>query len=429
MSYLKLSKDKPEQTVDTDNALYSSANKKIESVIKYLLMDRNARERLSFFLKGLINMKIEFMEPEEIVSSIDPTAYTDGERIVFNPALVELLDRDSLIFVVAHEVLHNCLDHCYRGKGKNGELWNIAIDFCVNGILYSVGINFNSQYILNGNIEYFKIIKDLILPDKSTLYFDGQSEDQVYDLLIKGAKKSIKSRTIADVVSKSKNDKGSGSSKNEQQIREDWSVFNKENSNDIKKIIDISSSLKDCILYPQDINRLNWKDEIVNFLNDNIRKTDWSRPNRRNNGTLVFNPRKYSVTKKRILLAIDSSGSISDEEMGEFLTYVIDLLSQTGLSATLLKFDTQINDRIEIDSSQYDLNELMRRTCYGGTDFDCIFEFILENENEYGGLIIFSDMFANISGKYTDYDAVPSLFVSNNNRVNIKVPGRIIYVK
>lgn len=431
--YIKYyNKNKDEELCSVDDALINLANKSIERAIKFLLMDTRARSKLSFFLKGVLNVDICLYDNQRIISSIEPTAATDGSHIYFNPALLELCSKDDIVFLFAHEILHNCLDHIYRGKGKNHNIWNIATDFVVNNILLSTDIKkINVKYYVKGIEQEFKPIIKLNI-DGKIIEFNGQSEEEIYNLLINSIKNKqdmanavMCQSVIDDLVEQ---DVLKPSTKSQQEVRDGWSVFNHQHKDDYDKTFGKESLGYDALLKQENIERLNWRDEIANFLLNNIRRTDWSRPNRRCNGTIVYNPRKYSVSKKKILIATDSSGSISDKDMGEFLSYTIDILNQTNLDATLIKFDTKISSSIEIDKSGYDINELLKRDCGGGTDFDCVFKFIIDREDEYGGMIIFSDMEANIDKLYETYDEVPSLFVSNNNNVRIKVPGRIIYV-
>jgi predicted metal-dependent peptidase len=64
---------------------------------------------------------------------------TDGSRVVYNPAFVDELKPAELEGVLAHEVLHCALSHhCRRGE-RDPEIWNQAADFAVNPILLGNG--------------------------------------------------------------------------------------------------------------------------------------------------------------------------------------------------------------------------------------------------------------------------------------------------
>ena len=69
------------------------------------------------------------------------TAYTDGERIAFNPDFINELDDGELEFVLMHEVLHVVLAHPFRHQSDYEMFeFDIACDIIVNSnILYSFG--------------------------------------------------------------------------------------------------------------------------------------------------------------------------------------------------------------------------------------------------------------------------------------------------
>lgn len=63
------------------------------------------------------------------------TCATDGTRLWVNPQFFEDLHPEERLFVYAHEILHDILQHPYRCEGRDMELWNIVCDYVVNAIL------------------------------------------------------------------------------------------------------------------------------------------------------------------------------------------------------------------------------------------------------------------------------------------------------
>ena len=62
-----------------------------------------------------------------------PTAYTDGESIVFGVDFLMSLSESELDFVMMHEIMHVVLQHCMRGTQYNDpDRFNIACDIVVN---------------------------------------------------------------------------------------------------------------------------------------------------------------------------------------------------------------------------------------------------------------------------------------------------------
>lgn len=74
------------------------------------------------------------MAPIRITESVG-TAATDGESLFFSPAFVAPLTTAELDGLVVHEVLHCALMHVPRRRGRDPLLWNIAADMHVNGLI------------------------------------------------------------------------------------------------------------------------------------------------------------------------------------------------------------------------------------------------------------------------------------------------------
>ena len=71
------------------------------------------------------------------------TAYTDGNRVAFNPDFMEQIDDGELEFVLMHEVLHAALAHPFRHQSDyQTQEFDYACDIIVNSnILYSFGMD------------------------------------------------------------------------------------------------------------------------------------------------------------------------------------------------------------------------------------------------------------------------------------------------
>lgn len=63
------------------------------------------------------------------------TACTDGEKIFFGLEFSKSIGDGELYFVFFHELMHIVYKHCFRAKGLNNELYNIASDIVINSVL------------------------------------------------------------------------------------------------------------------------------------------------------------------------------------------------------------------------------------------------------------------------------------------------------
>ena len=68
------------------------------------------------------------------------TMATDGYYIYINTRFCESLSEEEISFVFAHETLHCVLGHIDRREQRDREIWNHAIDYAVNGVLVEHGM-------------------------------------------------------------------------------------------------------------------------------------------------------------------------------------------------------------------------------------------------------------------------------------------------
>ncbi|MBQ7294499.1 MAG: hypothetical protein IJW79_12270 [Clostridia bacterium] len=129
------------------------------------------------------------------------TAYTDGERIAFNPDFINELDDGELEFVLMHEVLHVVLAHPFRHQSDYEMFeFDIACDIIVNSnILYSFG-NDKSKITLK---KYGESMHCMPNGDEGYEY----SLEEAYQILLAEKYKKNKKQSGGD--------KGKGKSKGE----------------------------------------------------------------------------------------------------------------------------------------------------------------------------------------------------------------------
>ncbi|PSB04172.1 vWA domain-containing protein [Merismopedia glauca] len=69
-----------------------------------------------------------------------PYAATDGKDIYFNPEYLRSLPPTQQDGLLLHEVLHAALMHVLRRGVRDSEVWNIAADIVVNGVISQQGV-------------------------------------------------------------------------------------------------------------------------------------------------------------------------------------------------------------------------------------------------------------------------------------------------
>jgi predicted metal-dependent peptidase len=145
-------------------------------------------------------------------------------------------------------------------------------------------------------------------------------------------------------------------------------------------------------------------------------KNTWKKVNRRFRGKL---PGAKKLPRMDLLIGIDSSGSMSDEDLKKVYTEV-DAINDTGMcSIEIAVFDTDIHQREE-----YHKGFEAKRICSGGTSFIPVHELAIAER--YKGVIYLTDGYADFPNK--DEVTYKCLWVINNTHV--KPPyGQTIRIK
>ena len=130
--------------------------------------------------------------------------------------------------------------------------------------------------------------------------------------------------------------------------------------------------------------KFDWKSYLRRFTGGS-QKVFTKKLRRKFNKRFEDNPGLKIKHRKHILVAVDTSGSVSDKEVQEFF-HEIDHINKTGAEITIVQCDTHIRhigpyragDKIEIHGR-------------GGTYFDPVLELYNENQDKYTCLVYLTD--------------------------------------
>jgi predicted metal-dependent peptidase len=130
--------------------------------------------------------------------------------------------------------------------------------------------------------------------------------------------------------------------------------------------------------------KFDWKSYLRRFTGGS-QKVFTKKLRRKFNKRFEDNPGLKIKHRKHILVAVDTSGSVSDKEVQEFF-HEIDHINKTGAEITIVQCDTSIRhigpykagDKIEIHGR-------------GGTYFDPVLELYNENQDKYTCLVYLTD--------------------------------------
>ena len=396
----------------------------IQKYINRLLLSR-IRILDDYGFYGLLLMHIIFSIDENCA-----TAATNGRRIYFGPRFLDALSDSELDFVMMHEILHVVLLHVLRGEELDNDCFNTACDTVVNSIIM----------LERGQTQAIKLKKfgEVIhlAPDgkEGRLY----TAEEIYEMLTPKKRKTVQKAASAE----GRAVKEQGKISDKEPFADDhtrWGTIMEEetvlrdvwikNVMDAAEAISLHNNLKGRGVLPAFVKRIidrlknpqiDWRTILNDFIQEEINDYSFFPPDRRFDDSPFFLPdfNEKDEQIRNILFMIDTSGSMSDEEVTAAYSEVYGAIEQFGgkLRGKLGFFDAAIIEPIPFESA----NELklIKAAGGGGTDFMIIFEYVARymEDDLPASIIIMTDGFAPFPEKRLA-NGIPVLWLLCNNEV------------
>lgn len=337
-----------------------------------------------------------------------------GVQLAVNPEFFENLSLEHRIGLLKHELLHISFGHLLvRDLYSNKKLFNIAADLEINqyidnDYLPEGGLKLDSFPELNlpvkaGTKEYYEILEkaqeDGTSPSLDSLMNEMDGDSQ-YD-----------HKTWEEIDELSEADKKLIEKQIEHQLKEVADQTEKRRGNIPGELADLISRLRHV-----EPAKFDWKGYLRRFVgNSSVVYTKKLR--RKYNKRYIENPGLKIKFKNNILVGIDTSGSVSRDELQEFMNELVHM-HKTGHKITIAQCDTQLNSVAEFNPKK-DL-EIKGR---GGTSFQPVIDHFNEKKGVYTALIYLTD------GEAWNPENCPknTLWVlSSKSQMNDNLPGKVI---
>ena len=357
------------------------------------------------------------------------TLATDGRTFYYNVGFVNKLSAQEAEFGFAHEVLHNVFDHMGRRNEREPQLSNIAADYAVNQILVDERIGTVPKFI--------KIFQDS--------KYRGWSYEQIYEDVESKAIK-IDMKTLGELLDEhldGDEDKGQGNGGEDGDGDQEGNGRPKLSEEDKKKIRD---EIKEAMIsamqnteagrMPAGLSRfiteftepkMDWR-ELLRMNIQSILKSNFSfsRPNRKSQHSGAVLPGMMNDETVDVSVAIDMSGSISDDMAKDFISEVKGIMDEyVDFNLDLWCFDTNVYNYAKFTGDTADEIMDYKVKGGGGTDFEANWNFMKEEGIEPKKFIMFTDGYP--CGSWGDEDYCDTLFIVHGNE-NIKSPfGQTAY--
>ena len=160
--------------------------------------------------------------------------------------------------------------------------------------------------------------------------------------------------------------------------------------------------------------KMDWREILQQQIMSTI-KSDytWMRPSRKSWHTSAILPGQNNDEMIDVSLALDASGSISDEQCKEFLTEVKNIMDQyKDFRIHLWTFDTEVfNPKVFTPDNADELLDY-KLGSGGGTEFECNWDYMKKEGIEPKKFIMFTDGWP--FNSWGDPDYCDTIFLINN---------------
>lgn len=359
----------------------------------------NIQSRISKVKASLI---IEQPYFGSIASTLKPVLNEDiktflstAKNFEYNDDYINSLSNEELGFILTNSAMHQVFLHEARIDSRMQWLWVLATDYAINCLLVNNGLE------LPEHVNYDE-------------RFDDMSAEAIYA--------SLENEIDDDKHSPEQVSQIKFEEHQEQEIDNDESIqdMHEQLLNKAKLQGDLPLGIE--ILVPNIFEgKISWEDELYNVIDQSIRFDYRLLPaNKRYISQGIALP-ALSGSKAKIVIAIDSSGSVDGSLLAKFLAEVESIMNTyENFEIDLLVADAKVHEHHILypgDELSYTLKG------GGGTNFENTFEYINENIDEVNLLLYFTDGF----GKFPEDEAFfETVWVLSDE---IEVPfGRTIFL-
>lgn len=362
---------------------------------------------------------------KELTTSI-PTACVTPDNIniklCINPDFWESLDENTKLGVLKHELLHIAFFHLQHfDRFPNKKLYNVAADLEINqyiqadykgekwdGLEFDEGIYKPLNLLAKqGTKYYYEKLQDELdnNPDGDFADFMNGMEIDIHELWEAMEGMSEAERKL---IGKQVDHQLKGIAEQLEKRAKDRGLIPSEMKDYISSLFEVQEPV------------LDWKAYLRRFSNTS-NKIFTKKTRRKPNKRFYGNPALKIKLKKSTLVAIDTSGSVSNSELAEFFNEIYHIY-KTGTKVTVVECDADIQRVYEYKGNLEDLSVQGR----GGTSFEPVMQYLVEHRNEFDNLIYLTD------GECSSPDTKPLkpiLWVhSSKSKINNELPGTKIKI-
>ena len=330
------------------------------------------------------------------------TFLSDGEALRYNSEYIDRLELTEVEFVMANGAMHTVLKHQDRSAGRTKWLWQTATDYVVNSMLVSNGMqlpqyaNFNEKF--NGMYaeEVYQILRDDMSDDTSSM--EEQIEQIVEGDDVHNENTYMHKEEVASPDAKERENLPNDEDLLQELKEQFEQIFQKLNSQgtlpkDLKFVVPEYFS-----------HKVDWREFLYGYIAAYAKSTySFVPPNMKYLYRGIYLP-SLSSDLLRIVIAVDTSGSVDESLLSLFLAEVNAIMqSYPNYEIDFITADAKIQSHTVYLPGE---NIAYEVSGGGGTDFRPVFEYIDQNINYPTLLLYFTDGMGTFPRHEPSYDVM-----------------------
>jgi predicted metal-dependent peptidase len=306
-----------------------------------------ARTRLILdrpFLGALVlRLPMQAAKPERC-----KTIGTDVRALYYNPEYIGRLSLEQTQFVLAHEALHCALSHFARRQHRVRHRWDIACDLAINPLLVKDGLKPPPGVLLRSGFE--GMMAEEIYP-----YIEDDMEDETHDEHFYSEEQETGGAAGQQPLDQNHSETGGANSEAEggqqgggpgplsdserEQLAVQWRqrmAGAAQQAMQAGKLGASMARLVEHLLQPQ----LPWRMLLARYMTAAARDDySYQRPSRREGDAILPTLKSTQVD---VFVVLDTSGSVTDVEMQEFVSEINAIKGQMRARLTLHACDAEL---------------------------------------------------------------------------------------
>lgn len=367
-----------------------------------------------------------------------PTACTDGRDERYGREFVKNLKDQELNFVMAHEAGHKMYRHLTTWRrlyDDNKQLANIACDYVINLMLKDLDPQ--------GRTIAMPVWRDGPKKGQPMGFIDekfrGMNAKQVFDILKQEQKDKCDGEDEGD---------GAGDGGFDDH---DWGGAKEMTEADKRELErDIDQAIRQGLMAHKKIAgqgaggigreleelmqpKVDWREVLREFVKATCRnkdKSSWRRVNRRMLSSGVYMPSMIGERIGRIVIAVDTSGSIGIRELSDFLSEVKGIAEELAPEQIdLIYWDSVVAAHEEYrDSDVANIVSTTKPKGGGGTSPSCVSTYLKEKRIEPECVVVLTDGY--VGGDWgSDWPAEVLWCIVNGERGTEAGNGKTIHIE